>query len=148
MALGNLAKLVLWSILSFKNWKVNAYFSQSSLATGFFEGKRENILHIFQSAVAPKFFLWLRLCCLHFNEGINIFFWITKPSLVEIFAIYFLILSTLCLWNNWAGFGEFQIGNWKHNGTVVLCHKLCHSTVQELLAVWTGLFFQKMHRLN
>ena len=38
LPLGNLAKLVLWSILSFKNWKLNTQFSERT---------RENILYIF-----------------------------------------------------------------------------------------------------
>ena len=54
MALDNSSKLVLWSISSFKNQKVNTQQSQFSLVTGFFEGTRENIFHIFQAKVASE----------------------------------------------------------------------------------------------
>ena len=36
LGLGNLAKLVFWSILSFKNWKVNTYFVSVSSGGKFF----------------------------------------------------------------------------------------------------------------
>ena len=56
MALGNLAKLLLWSILSLliKIEKQTLSLSQFSLATGFFEGTRKNILHIFWTLILFK----------------------------------------------------------------------------------------------
>ena len=48
----NLAKLVIWSTLSLGKLRSKYIFrlSQFSLMTGFFEGMRENILHIFQAS--------------------------------------------------------------------------------------------------
>ena len=47
LPLGNLAKLVFWSILSFKNWKVNTWFVSVFFGDKFLSGLSFNSFHTF-----------------------------------------------------------------------------------------------------
>ena len=122
LASGNLAKLVFWSTLSLMKSKYVLSLTQFSLVTVFFDGTRENILHIFQAyhssvgllmhLVVGNFFCVLNTL-LHnvgsfFTPTLAIF-WPILLSIANIFYEWSLFWKNIPRFSSWPGWFSSHI---------------------------------------
>ena len=76
LSLGNLAKLMFWSISLLKNGKLKTLFVKFFSGDRFFEKTRENILHIFQAHIS---IIW-RHIVIHDRCMAHLFLWFLESQ--------------------------------------------------------------------